>query len=328
MTGTLGGDNLPSWSSKERDDVDLYNTPEKWYVRQKWVESAIQRKIENNRHFLRYLTLTSIPVYDIRLFEDQGLIRSTDIGYDEECIAVCEVDLHRASLIRNNLPGARVFPGRIQELVGSRSVNYHGFVNKWFPFDVINLDLTGSIFARNQLLSETIQKIFTIQSWKEQSFTLFLTVCSVEEGDDVEAREKINALIESNLTDDGFKDAFIRKFPNMQFDSFQSFLSVAIPKLIIEKGLNNGFDVACNGKYTYIGTGLKNQIASFILDCDLRSEPGAITNLGSSRSLRIIDALEEECVDINQSFSQNTKLKHECDKLVIDYSKPHRFGGL
>jgi len=54
------------------EDDKVYNTPEKWFVRERWANFALIRRDKNKIKFIRLLTLTSIKAYDIKfLFKKQ-----------------------------------------------------------------------------------------------------------------------------------------------------------------------------------------------------------------------------------------------------------------
>ena len=47
------------------EEDQIFNSPQKWFVREKWSEYATIRKDSNRRSFIRYLTLTSTKTYDV-----------------------------------------------------------------------------------------------------------------------------------------------------------------------------------------------------------------------------------------------------------------------
>jgi len=301
-------------SAIEKEDERLFNTPQKWYVRRKWLEYSINRMRKNNRSFIRLLTLTCTQVYEIRLLLDNGLLLHTDSGaFDEHCLAFCEMVDHRYVLIRDALPGARNFLGRLEDLVGAGRIGYSNRIDSWFPFDVINLDINECILKRDSRIIEAIWKLFIIQKMKNQSFTLFLTICSVESGND---KEKIKALYQSfemNLTELDIEEIFHVSFPDGVIKAYHDLQSLIIPKKIIEYGLSEGFDIQYSEKLTYIGEGLSTRMLSFIFDCEYCG-PREIAYLGSIRRDRILSILDHSWKDIDQILQEDV----EASKVVMD----------
>ena len=197
------------------EDHKVYNTPEKWFIREKWSEFALNRKKMNKRKFIRLFTLTSIKTYDIILFKETGLIETTETGYSEN-IAFCEKDSERFTMIFNALPGARAHLGTFEDFVGAGSIDSTNHAKEWFPFDVINLDFSGPMFkhrGRNtSKVMDAIKKVFMIQSFYRQSFSLFLSVPAIRKADDDVGKNQLRKCLDENLKNPqtkAFKETFI-----------------------------------------------------------------------------------------------------------------------
>ena len=310
----------PFLSSKEDQ---IYNSPEKWYVREKWAAHASQRKQKSGKNFVNLLTLTSTKCYDIRFFKDKGLLLTTPTGYAPESLTYCEYIYERYVLIRNLLPQARAFSGKIENLVDAGDTHVSQRAQRWFPYDVINLDLTKPGFRqrgeKTSTMMETITKLFVIQGLKRQSFTLFLTLPAIKRGDDETGISQLDLCLKGNLEDDypDFKTKFLEKYPNAKIPSYREFLLVVVPKLIVKYGQSENFDTSCSYRCTYINEGARAVMTSFIFDCEYiglaagygSQNPTEI--LATQYPTRIQEIIETEHEDINKKFAGDPQLKEK-----------------
>jgi len=309
----------------EVEDEKLYNTVEKWLIRKKWLEYAIKRQEKNKKDFVEFFTLTCSQIYDVRLFDDYNLILSKETSPTQKqylSVTFCEKDKHRHSLIRDKLAGAKSHLCRFEDLVGAGRVGVSNKVNGWFPFDVLNLDLNEAPFKENSRIMLdvkcAIRKLFIIQKLKNRSFSLFLTTCASEEGDDEKNKEDLHNRIDNNLKrNNEFKDLFFKKYPEGKFDNYHEFLLTAIPKLIIEHGFDEGFDIKCEEKFTYIGGNNITRMVSFIFDCEYR---GSINSLVKIKPMRVSNIIERNFWNINEMLNQDKSLLKEIEELKEKYS--------
>jgi hypothetical protein len=315
--------NTPHEPFLSSEEDRIYNSPQKWHVRAKWVNYASARRQRNNTDFIKLLTLTSTKCYDVRFFRDQGLLLTTDTGYAAESVTFCECNPERYVLIRNNLPGARDFGGRIEDFVAAGSAHLTPRVQRWFPYDVVNLDFTTPGFRqkgeKTSVTMQTISKIFTIQRLKNRSFTLFLTLPAIERGNDATGKAELHSCLRSNL--DGsypdFKKNFIQKYPKGTFDDYREFLLVVVPKLIIKYGQSENFDTKCLERCCYVNEGARTTMLAFMFDCEFISlqegygsrNPTEI--LADFYQLRIVEILEQDFEDINAKFAREPALREQ-----------------
>lgn len=305
------------------EEDEIYNTPEKWYVRDKWAKYALKRKEKNKREFIRLLTLTSTKCYDVEFFRDNGLLQMTGTGYAPESVTFCECNHERYVLIRNKLPGARDFFGELEYFVGSGTPSFTVRAQKWFPYDVVNLDFTKPGFKhkgkKTSAMADTISKILIIQGFKKQSFSLFLTLPAIKSGNDVSGIKELNNCLTSNLEGkySEFEDNFFRKYPQAKFPSYREFLLVVVPKLIIRYGQSENFDVQCQERCTYIGKGAKAVMITFIFDCEYVGLPDGYGGANPADILaekypkRILEIIKREYEDINKKFVQDKQLEEK-----------------
>ncbi len=310
------------------EEDEIYNTPEKWYVRDKWVKYALERKTKNQRDFIRLLTLTSTKCYDVEFFKDKGLLQTTETGYTPDSVTFCECNHERYVLIRNRLPGARDFFGELEHFVGAGSPGFTKRAQKWFPYDVINLDYTKPGFRqkgkKTSIMMDTISKIFMIQGFRKQSFTLFLTLPAIRRGNDAGGREQLKECLRSNLGGkySEFESNFLKKYPGVRFPSYREFLLVVVPKLIIRYGQSENFDIQCQERCTYIGKGARAVMITFVFDCEYVGLPDGYGGenpadiLAKQYSKRILEIIEKEYEDINEKFAKNSHLQEKYSQYI------------
>ncbi len=306
-----------------------YTTPEKWYVRDKWAQYAFGRKQKNERDFIRLLTLTSTKCYDVRFFKDRGLLLTTDTGYEPASVTFCEYNPERYVLIRNSLPGAQDFCGKIEQFVDAGSTHLPHRAERWFPYDVINLDFTKPGFRqkgeKTSIMMDTIAKIFMIQGFKKQSFTLFLTLPAIKRGNDATGISQLDECLRSNLEDNypDFKDKFLKKYPNGKILKYREFLLTVVSKLIIKYGQSGSFDIQCQERCTYKGA--RAVMITFVFDCEYIGLPSGYGGANPADILakrypkRILEILEREYEDINEKFTGDPQL----EKRYLQYANKY-----
>ena len=312
------------------EDDKVYNTSEKWFVREKWAQYALIRKEKNERKFIRLLTFTSIKAYDIIFLSKKGLIQTTETGYSPESIAFCEKDYERYTRIYNRLPGARGYLGTFEKFVGAGDIGFTDSARKWFPFDVINLDFSGSMFrhedSNTSKVMDAILKMFMIQEFMKQSFSLFLSVPAIRKWDDDKGKKQLTDCLNVNLASKEtikFKEAFEQKYPSKKIDSHHKFLLVTIPKIIIKYGQSRNFDVDCLERFTYIGENANTKMVSFIFDCEYKGLPDGYGGENPASVLakvypdRVLKTITQDYLDVNRIFEEQPEIKKRC----IEYKK-------
>lgn len=296
---------MSNLTREELEDISLYNNPEKWYIRDKWKEYAILRKQKKGKNYVNYLTLTCTQIYDVKYFMDNSLLKKTATGLDKTSLTFCEQIGVRSEIIRRKLAGARCFSGPIEEL-GKNPERYN-----WFPFDVINYNPTGAPFKKDTKFIEGIKNFFTFQKIHKSPFTLFVTISCDEKDDDKGNIEKIKQFYLKNLENGEIKNNIIKKYPKATLDNYCEFLLFIIPKMIVEFGFDNDFNVTCQERYKYIGTGNKKTMVSFIFECDYLNPFLDPNEHNKNRVQKIIKILEKDYIDINNCFIKNPKKRQE-----------------
>jgi hypothetical protein len=303
----------------EKEDQRLYNTCEKWYIRDEWLHFARRRLEANGRRFIRYLTLTCSLAYDVIFLKDNGVIETTEIGYGKDSVAFCEKDVQRSVYIRGRLPGAKFHEGPVEGLLGAGRINFSNKVDSWFPFDVINIDICGAPFSQNAQFIDAMRKLFMAQRIKNQSFTLFVTTSSIEDGDSEGNKQALRTLIRRNYAFHNFERIYRQKYPQETIEPYHEFLSVAIPKLIVDSGFQQGFNVECKRKFTYVGGQNLTQMVSFIFDCDLPTVEDVLGFLSTERTIKLVGIITRHLENVNTTLRNDPTSNHRCEELQRMY---------
>jgi len=305
--------------SSEEDQI--YNSPQKWHIRTKWIHYASRRKEKSGKNYINLLTLTSTKCYDIKLFQQEGLLLTTDTGYARRSLTFCEYHPERYARIRNLLPGARDWRGKLEKFVDAGRSYVSDRAQRWFPYDVINLDFTKPGFRQKEektsITMQTISKIFMIQRLKSHSFTLFVTLPAIEEDNDITGKTELDNCLNSNL--DGsypdFEKNFLQKYPEKAFPDYREFLLFVVPKLIIKYGQSENFDTKCLERCSYINEGAITVMVTLIFDCEFiglqdgygSKNPAEI--LAELYQPRILEILDHDFEDINARFAEEPELR-------------------
>ena len=281
------------------------------------------------RPIVIFLILLVIGLYFFTA-QTKGLIQITETGYSSESIAFCEKDAERYTRIYNCLPGARGYRGTFEKFVGAGDIGFTDSARKWFPFDVINLDFSGSMFrhedSNTSKVMDAILKMFMIQEFKKQSFSLFLSVPAIGKWDDEKGKKQLTDCLNVNLANKEtikFKEAFEQKYPSKKIDSYHKFLLVAVPKIIIKYGQSKNFDVDCLDRFTYIGENASTKMVSFIFDCEYKGLPDGYGGENPASVLakvypdRVLKIITQDYTDINKMFEEQPDIKKKC----IEYKK-------
>ena len=283
---------------------DIYDNPEKKYIRGNWLKAVIARKSLSGLAYVNYCTFPGKKCHDVLLLDEH--LKKTKIGYSADTLTFFEQDKEILTDIRNQLPGAKYYPGYFEEFVEAAHQNLQVQVDEqegliipqnYFPYDVVNLDFTGGGFKhKGEKISpsmEAIYRLFEIQGTRRRSFSLFLTFSAIMRADDDSGRQELSNCILSSLQERnnvGFNSEFVANHPNVNDPyyggsnlAYREYLAIGIPIVIINYGFQFRFDVKCKKRFIYKGTGNNAYMVSFIFECEY---------LGSSRySARVIEEI-------------------------------------
>jgi hypothetical protein len=222
------------------------NDPIKQYVRRfGWLEvirDYLERRRRDGVHgSWKYLTLPGANASDIGLLCREGLLQQTSDGFRD--VAIC--DTTGAEEVVSKVGGVLAYSsGPFRKAVAWPS----GDLCRFFPFDVINLDLTGAVITgattRDTALRRLvgIRWIFRLQ--RGQGFLLLLTASA----DDESARDRLEHVLADNLArEPRFRDAYVEVHGNLATDpylaDFRLLNQLVIPKVIARMARDCGYGV-------------------------------------------------------------------------------------
>lgn len=246
---------------KSREVYDLARDPTKHFVRRNgWVPVARARlaklrSINAQRPYgLRYFTLCGKDGIDIFLFKREGLI--TDDGRGFPSVLYCESDRANFAQVRPLLGRTKGERAQFEELIKHREFRHR---IEGEPFDVINLDFSGSCFPRNDYpFSRTLRSVNNlIQLQQDHEFDLFVTFKALRSADNRTAINELTHNMKSNFENSRdietrFKTRFAGLEPNQLLErNYGQFLLATFPKIVFGFGSASGFVVKCPNKFVY-----------------------------------------------------------------------------
>ena len=240
--------------NKRRRVDELMDTATKHYVRREvWLPVAEKRRARLKRP-IRYFTLTTPDLLDVRLLEREGLIEKKERGYPG--LGFCErSDKIYSDIVRRLLSCHLAYKGTFEDMVLRNDVFE---VN--FEFDVINLDFTWVPFPKKESPLDgtwgAIRKMLETQRDKNTSFDLFLTFNGSSSGTDAPSIERLADLLIGNLAAGRGAKQFEsrvghRDAKRLLSDDYLTFLSLGIPKLLVGDALEIGFHLSGWKVYCY-----------------------------------------------------------------------------
>lgn len=236
-------------------------TAAKNYIRRNvWLPIARKRH-QKLRRPIRYFTLTTADLYDIKLFGEHNLLELTERGYPG--LGFCERDDKAyLDIIREIRSCALAYKGTFEEM----ALRDDQFAEN-FCFDVINLDFTRVPFPKRESPLEgtwgAIERVLEVQLVRKIGFDLFLTFNGRPNGTDTEAINKLSQLLCSNLEAgrgvSEFQSRVGHKDPaRLLRQDYVTFLSVGFPKLLAGKAIEFGYTVDDIKTYRYARLGVSN----------------------------------------------------------------------
>jgi len=242
-----------------------YASPEKAEIRKRLWDPAFQElvnKYNKPATDIRYLCLPGAQcIYLKHLFQDIGLPKRNVVAveqYEEAAIAI-----HHA------LGGRGVTrQGKIEELFEKRSLD------KYFPFDVVDLDFCGPAFVfprvrqgkdakEYQRRWQTIERVLELnRSHRLKVFYLLLSIAGVR----TNAPGKKFLLREIKSLND---TVGIEKNPSTWTDA--RLIQEVVPKLLINEALRQDYEISPNDfdSYRYKQQGHQYPMVAFSFRCEL-----------------------------------------------------------
>lgn len=323
---------------KCKDVLDLSRDPVKHFVRVNgWLQAATSRFAKLNaqgapREFgLRYLTLCGKEGIDIYLFKRAALIRDNGRGFPS--VFYCESYVGNYAQVRELLGKTRSFLGNFEELVNKNY--FHEYVTN-NPFDVVNLDFSGSCFPRADYpFSGTLRSITRlIEFQKGNEFDLFVTFKALRSAENNDAVTELVANMETNFEENNeIEEKFKTCFGNLTPDDileqdYGRFLLATFPKIVFGFGSSNSFVVKCPQKFLYQRInrrGTKYQIVKFIFSFENLGHSSTFSR-ASRRTAELAAHYKESTLsdfdvvplDVDNVVMHNDALKNELEEDCVD----------
>ncbi len=241
-------------AAKRRDVDRLMATATKHYVRQHvWLPIATERWQQVGRP-LKYFTLTTSDLFDVRVLERNGLIEKTARGYPG--VGFCESNDKEFDEISRRLQRCFwSYKGYFEKMVSE-----HPNFDEEFGFDVINLDFILVPFPGQESPLEgtwgSIQRLLQVQWARQTGFDLFITFRGSRSGTNEEAITLVADLLRQNLQSGRGANEFENRVGHLDpfkllDEDYVTFLCMALPKLLIGDALDLGFVISRANVFKY-----------------------------------------------------------------------------
>lgn len=256
----------------------MSTAPKHWVRIYAWLPIVKTRASKIGRP-IRYFTLTTSELLDIKVLVREGLLEKTNRGYPG--LGFCEMaERTHDEILRKLRWCGWHYKGIFEDMVDS-----HPSFEDEFDFDVINLDFTGVPFPSHEAPLEgtwgSIQKTIDVERKHGTSFDLFLTFRGVKDETDGNALAQVATLVDYNLKNGRGVEEFEARVGHQNVsrlldENYPEFLCVGIPKLLINHALQSGyslthFEVCC---YPREGGHGQYYIVKFIFSFDLPHHGG------------------------------------------------------
>ena len=240
--------------TKGRDIEVLMETSTKHWVRKEvWLPMA-RARCERVHRPIRYFTLTTQRLIDVKTLAAAGLLERTPRGFPG--LGFCELLEREYAAIRRSLGWCPLsYNGTFEQMV----VDYQYF-DEMFDFDVINLDFISVPFPAAEAPFDgtwnALKKIIEVQGQHARSFDLFLTFRCVRNETHAGALDELVRLLASNLEVGRGSDQFEQRVGHAEpgrllEDNYAELLSLGLPKLVVGKALESGYSMSDFRVYTY-----------------------------------------------------------------------------
>lgn len=327
---------------KRKEVLDLSRDPVKHFVRVNgWLRTArvrfnvLETQGARREFGLKYFTLCGKDGIDIFLFKREGIIRDDGRGFPS--VFYCESYSGNFIQVRELLGKTQSYLGTFEDLINRPW--FHKYVNE-NPFDVVNLDFSGSCFPRaDRPFSGTLRSITRIiELQKGNEFDLFITFKALRSAENRDAIIELVTNMENNFASDAeiernFKASFGNLSPQqMLHRDYGNFLLATFPKIVFGFGASNDFVVTCPQKFKYNRRNVHGgdyQIVKYIFSfrnlghtTAFSRESRRTAELANSYRRSTITDFEIHPLDVNNEVANNNTLKNQleedCKRILED----------
>ena len=309
-------------AAKRRDVDRLMATATKHYVRQHvWLPIAVERWQQVGRP-LKYFTLTTSDLFDVKVLERNGIIEKTSRGYPG--VGFCESNDKEFDEISRRLQRCSwSYKGYFEKMVSE-----HPNFEEEFGFDVINLDFILVPFPRQESPLEgtwgAIQRLLQVQWAKQMGFDLFVTFRGSRNGTNEQALNEVARLLDQNLESGRGVQEFQNRVGHVDpfkllEEDYVTFLCVGLPKLLVADALNLGFLMSRADVYVYERQG--NDAPYHIVKFAFGLEVPSITassfaqppNLVANYDTWVPQVFEKSVVDVSSLLESDQDLRESLE---------------
>ena len=304
--------------NEKRRDVDvLMETATKHYMRRDvWLPIASERRQQLDRP-IRYFTLTTAALFDVKLLEQAGLIERTTRGYPG--VGFCEKDDKIYSDIVRGLRWCGLsHKGTFEDMVLRDSK-----LDPEFSYDVVNLDFTWVPFPDKESPQEgtwgAVKRLLEVQRENGVSFDLFLTFRGSREGTDQESIARVAELLQQNLQSGRGVHQFNERIGHLDpkrllTEDYVTFLAIGLPKLLIGDALEIGFNLSRTRVYSYPrGEKSPYHIVKFVFGLEIPEDANrqfaAVPEMVANYDAAVPTIFANPVVDVGNIIESNPELR-------------------
>jgi hypothetical protein len=293
------------------DNIKHYVRYNGWKGSYRVIRNYVDREVRRSRRSTKckYLTFCAVQAIDVFMLELEKYIYRDEETNRLSNVYFCENDEESFSLI-NKMIGSdsQGFFGDFKQIILQDLDVQYGDPNdpfdepaseverenlrlkeikknmlKVFPFDVINLDMYGNFFPRNQgrysELCQTYNEILKLQKINNgytcNRFLMFLTVYTPIEEDQINpaAMQQLSRVLMQNMTYESFQSSFNERYrlnSTNELDFFIQFVLGFTKQIIFRESYRNGWqpklkEIYCYDRYN-VGTEKPYKISTFVVE--------------------------------------------------------------
>ena len=301
----------------------LMDDPTKHWVRiNAWLPVATERFKKCNRK-IRYFTLTTEALYDVKTLIEAGLLERSERGYPG--LGFCEMyDYTYEGIMRKIRWCGWSYKGTFEEMVDK-----HPRLADEFNFDIVNLDFFGVPFPQREAPLEgtwgAIKRMIQVQKSHGTSFDLFITLKCRKAETDEQALKEIASLIKSNLDIGRGKSEFESRVGHLDIirllaEDYRTFLCVGVPKLIIGEAVDVGYALSYFESYCYPRVDVVGNyhIVKFVFSLEVPQQQKRVFAqppwIVASYDEAVPMIFNKEMVNVSSVFEKNARLVFELQR--------------
>lgn len=246
---------------RRRRAKSSYKDAKKHFVRVDGWLPVFRAYARQKARAVHYLTLCAKDAIDVRYFRIKGVLEYDDKQKAYPTVSFIERDPQDYAIIAESLGTTKLgIRGDLEEILvrPDENPNNSSKLRRSFPYDIINLDLTGEVVREGDPpYSQTIraiEKIIELQHGANcQSWHMFLTFRACPETANHEADQELRHIIEANLENAQAREAYgNRPAPeDLLGAQYEEFLRIGIIKFLASSASHRGYACSLENSYVY-----------------------------------------------------------------------------